>query len=92
MIAVKHGGDSAVENLALACVICNRYKGSDIASIDSESGELTPLFHPRVDPWDNHYENRNGRIHALTAKGRVTVRLLRMNRSTRIKERQLLSR
>jgi 5-methylcytosine-specific restriction endonuclease McrA len=27
----KHGGPSEIDNLALACVFCNRYKGSDIA-------------------------------------------------------------
>ena len=90
VIAVKHGGQTVVENLALCCTVCNRFKGSDIASIDSETGQLTPLFHPRVDRWDDHFEFRNGEILGLTASGRVTVRLLRMNRRTRIKERQLL--
>ena len=92
VIAVKHGGETAAENLALCCAICNRFKGSDIASIDSETGQLTPVFRPRLDRWDDHYEFRNGEIAGLTAKGRVTVRLLRMNRPTRIKERQLLQR
>src|SRR5580693_1451103 len=92
VIATKHGGQTVLENLALCCTICNRFKGSDIASIDPESGKLTALFHPRLDRWDDHYEFRNGEILGLTAKGRVTVRLLRMNRPTRIKERQLLGR
>ena len=90
VIAVKHGGKTAAENLALCCSICNRFKGSDIASIDPESGNLTPLFHPRVDRWEDHFQVRDGEILALTARGRVTVRLLRMNNSARIKERQLL--
>ena len=92
VIAVKHGGQTVVENLALCCAVCNRFKGSDIASIDPETGHLTPLFHPRLDSWDDHYEFRNGEILGLTATGRVTVRLLRMNRPTRVKERQLLRR
>ena len=92
VIAVKHGGRAVVENLALCCTVCNRFKGSDIASIDPETGQLTPLFHPRIDCWDDDHELRNGEIFGLTAKGRVTVRLLRMNRLTRIKERQLLQR
>jgi len=49
VIAVKHGGQTVAENPALCCAICNRFKGSDIASIDPESGQLTPFFHPRVD-------------------------------------------
>jgi hypothetical protein len=92
VIAVKHGGRPLVENLALCCAVCNRFKGSDIASIDSETGQLTPLFNPRLDRWDDHYEFRNGEILGLTARGRITVRLLQMNRPTRIKERQLLGR
>ena len=90
VIAVKHGGQTAVENLALCCSICNRFKGSDIASIDPETAQLTPLFHPRLDRWEDHHEVRDGQVIGLTATGRVTVRLLRMNRPTRIKERQLL--
>jgi hypothetical protein len=89
VIAVKHGSRTSAENLALSCTVCNRFKGSDIASIDSNTGQLTPLFHPRLDRWDDHYEFRNGEIIGLTARGRVTVRLLRMNHPTRIKERQL---
>jgi hypothetical protein len=92
VIAVKHGGQTVLENLALCCTVCNRFKGSDIASIDPETGQLTPLFHPRVDRLDDHYEILNGEILGVTAKGRATVRILRMNRATRIKERQLLQR
>jgi hypothetical protein len=92
VIAVKHGGQSAPENLALCCTVCNRFKGSDIASIDPETGQLTPLFHPRLDRWDDHYTFRDGEIVGVTATGRVTVSLLRMNRPTRVKERQLLRR
>jgi hypothetical protein len=36
-----------------------------------------------------HYQLRDGEILALTDRGRVTIRLLRMNRPTRIKERLL---
>ena len=92
VIAVKRGGQTVPENLALCCTVCNRFKGSDIASLDSETGQLTPLFHPRHERWDDHHEFRNGEILGLTATGRVTIRLLQMNRPTRIKERQLLQR
>src|SRR5580658_11176240 len=76
VIAVKHGGRTIVENLALCCAVCNRFKGSDIASIDSKTGQLTPLFHRRLDSWYEHFELRDGELLGLTAKGRATVRLL----------------
>jgi len=90
VISLKHGGQTVTGNLALCCVVCNRFKGSDIASIDPETEQLTPLFNPRVDHWTDHYRVRNGEIVALTAVGRVTVRLLRMNGAARTRERQLL--
>lgn len=90
VIAVKHGGKTVAANLALCCTICNRFKGSDIASIDPESGQITPLFRPRNDRWDDHFQVRDGEVLGLTATGRVTVQLLRMNRPARIRERQLL--
>src|SRR5262252_6064017 len=37
------------------CVICNRYKGTDIAAIDQSSGEIARLFDPRRDVWSDHF-------------------------------------
>ena len=90
VVAMKHGGRTVAGNLALACALCNRFKGSDIASIDPQTGELTPLFHPRIDIWEDHYEFRDGEILGLTVWGRATVFLLRMNRPARVRERQIL--
>ena len=90
VIAAKHGGETVAGNLALCCAVCNRFKGNDIASIDPETGQLAPLFHPCLDRSDDHFQIRGGEILALTAKGRVTIRLLRMNRPARISERKIL--
>lgn len=38
VIAEKHGGQTEASNLALACTICNKYKGSDLASVDAVNG------------------------------------------------------
>ena len=37
IIAEKHGGETASENLALACFDCYRFKGTDIASLDPKT-------------------------------------------------------
>src|SRR5579883_3140247 len=41
-IAQKHGGPTEAENLALSCALCNKNKGSDIASLDSVTEGLAP--------------------------------------------------
>jgi len=49
IIPRQHGGADATDNLALACHHCNLHKGSDLAGLDPESGQLTRLFNPRAD-------------------------------------------
>jgi 5-methylcytosine-specific restriction endonuclease McrA len=34
VISRKHGGSSNTGNPAYACVLCNRYKGTDVAALD----------------------------------------------------------
>lgn len=91
IISRKHGGSSEKGNLAFACVRCNAWKGTDIAAVDQPSGELVRLFHPRRDRWALHFRLEGIIIDPLTAQGRVTARLLRLNIDQRIVERRLLS-
>jgi hypothetical protein len=44
VIAEKQGGQTTLGNLALSCTARNRCKGSDISSIDSETGTLVSLL------------------------------------------------
>jgi hypothetical protein len=88
--AEKHGGTTTEGNLCFCCWICNRHKGTDLTSRDPETGEITLLYHPRKDLWSDHFRLNGAQIEALTPVGRVTVRLLQMNKSTRIKEREIL--
>jgi 5-methylcytosine-specific restriction endonuclease McrA len=62
IIAEKHGGLTESENLALSCSLCNKHKGSDIASIDPETKNITPLFNPRHDSWHDHFELQDGML------------------------------
>jgi len=91
LIAVKHGGRTISANLALACFDCNRFKGSDIGSIDPVTGELVALFNPRAQRWSEHFLLNGGQIIPLTAVGRVTERLLRLNLPTRVEIRERLA-
>jgi len=90
VVSRKHGGSSDLDNLAYACVLCNRRKGSDIASINATTGEAISLFHPRRDLWTNHFRIAGGVIEPLTDAGIATVRLLRLNTTERVAERRLL--
>lgn len=83
-IARKHGGSTQAPNVAFACFECNRAKGSDIASYDQETGDLTPLYNPRQQPWLQHFRFNGPLIEPLTAVGRVTVALLRVNAPARV--------
>ena len=81
IVAEKHRGETVSGNLALACMLCNKYKGSDLSSIDPETGEIVRLFHPRNDEWDDHFTLLPlGLIDPQTPVGRVTISLLRLNR------------
>ena len=90
IISRKHGGTSAMENLAFACYLCNRYKGSDVGSIDPATGNYVRLFHPRQDRWEEHFRIAGAVVEPLTAIGAATTRLLRLNASARVIERQIL--
>ena len=54
--ARQHGGLTVLENLALACLHCNRHKGPNLAGADPNTGEIIRLFHPRTDRWTEHFE------------------------------------
>lgn len=90
IIAEKHGGLTQEDNLALSCSLCNKHKGSDLASIDPQTGEITPLYHPRRDHWSDHFGLTGAEFTPLSPVGRVTVRLLQLNRGDRVEERRLL--
>ncbi|TVQ06797.1 MAG: HNH endonuclease [Leptolyngbya sp. DLM2.Bin27] len=88
IIAEKHGGTTALENLALACPYCNRAKGTDLGSIDSETNQLTPFFNPRTQNWREHFNLDGATIVPQTAEGRVTVFILQFNHPDRLQERE----
>ena len=88
IIPTKHGGRDSNDNLCLACPDCNGYKGSDIASFDPLTGDLTRFYNPRAQQWDDHFElHVDTTIVGLTQEGRATVAILRLNLPRRVIER-----
>ncbi|PAX58303.1 HNH endonuclease [Brunnivagina elsteri] len=90
IIAVKHGGETSDDNLALSCLSCNRHKGSDFATIDQITKEIVPLFNPRRQVWDEHFSLENAIIEGKTQMGQGTAKLLQFNVPNRVLERQVL--
>ncbi len=74
VIPIKHGGSDDTNNLALACLKCNGFKGPNVAALDPLTGHATKLFNPRRQRWDDHFLlNADTTITGLTPEGRVTV-------------------
>ena len=88
IIALQHGGPDDEDNLALACSYCNLHKRPNLSGIDPETGTIEPLFHPRRQHWDEHFEVRGAYLVGKTPTGRVTVRVLNMNDDARVDLRQ----
>ncbi len=91
IVALKHRGRTHEDNLAWACFLCNRFKGSDLASIDVETGQVVRLFNPRTDDWSTHFRLQDGRIIPLTPVARVTEYLLQFNLPENVAFRKSLS-
>jgi hypothetical protein len=79
IVARQHGGLTVLDNLAFACLHCNRHKGPNIAGRDPRTGELIRLFHPRQDEWNVHFEWTGAALTGRTAVGRATIRVLAIN-------------
>jgi hypothetical protein len=90
--ARKHRGGSDVANLCWSCAQCNAAKGPNVAGHDPTTDALVPLFNPRTDDWGVQFVWRGGRLAGLTAVGRATIDVLRINDANRIAHRRLLMR
>jgi hypothetical protein len=91
IISRKHGGRTALANLALACLDCNVTKGSDLGSMSRASGILIPFFNPRRDKWTDHFHLDGHRVVPLTDTGEVTCRMLGFNARNRLQKRQAIA-
>jgi len=84
VIATQHGGETTLDNLAYACFQCNRLKGPNLASLDPTTGAVTTLFNPRAERWSAHFHLIDALVVPLTAVGRATASLLRLNDPERV--------
>jgi len=90
VVAHQHGGPTILDNLALACLHCNRHKGPNIAGRDPATGELDRLFHPRQDRWSEHFEWEGAKLVGKPVIGRITIQVLAINASDFLGVREAL--
>lgn len=83
----KHGGTDEIGNLALACIDCNLHKGANLTVIDPDTGQVTGLFNPRSERWEEHFKWDGFVLTGITAAGRTTVRVLDINSDDQIQVR-----
>jgi len=81
IVPLAAGGTDHPPNLCLACYRCNEFKGAQTTGMDSLTSMVNPLFHPNQQNWSDHFAwSQDGlSIVPLTAVGRVTIDILRMN-------------
>ncbi len=90
VIAHQHGGTTESENLALACLKCNLYKGPNLSGIDPDTGAIVLLFNPRTQVWRAHFRWDGSLLVGITPTARATIRVLDINSATRIAARDTL--
>lgn len=87
--AGKHQGPTVADNLAWACFPCNNHKGPNVAGY-AETDEIQPLFNPRQDVWDEHFEWNGPELVDRTPKGAATINVLAINLPDRVAFRREL--
>ncbi len=87
---LKHRGQTSLLNLALSCVVCNLYKGTDFATFGATDDEVVLLFNPRKHSWWEHFKLEGAEIVGLTPIGIATVTILQFNLPNRVMQRQAL--
>jgi hypothetical protein len=79
IIALKHGGNSDLMNLALACTTCNFYKGTDLSTMLLPDTTLVRLFNPREQIWDEHFYVEDCIFYPKSKIGEATIKVLKLN-------------
>jgi 5-methylcytosine-specific restriction endonuclease McrA len=94
VIPVAHAGDTSLDNLALCCQGCNSRKSNRTHAIDPATGESAPLYNPRLQEWNDHFEWSADFLVVIgtTAIGRTTVAALGLNREGIVSLRRALRR
>lgn len=75
------------DNLVLADIDWNPYKGLNLTGIDPDTNKVTELFHLRRQQWNDHFAWKGIIVVGQTAVGRTTARVLEMNSDDQLEPR-----
>lgn len=77
-----------LDNLLLACQICDRSKADEFPVDDNDE---PMLLNPRTDNYQEHIrlEKKTGLLNPITNKGKITIELLNLNRMALVEQRKL---
>lgn len=81
ILPLAKGGKNSLENLCLACELCNQYKWTQTEAIDPQTDQIIALFNPRQQKWIDHFcwSIDGTEIIGKTPCGRATIAALKFN-------------
>ena len=84
------GGTNDIENLAYACMLCNRLKWNKTMALDPVTQLNVRLYNPRTDVWENNFQWSGDylSIIGISSTGRAMVVALQLNREKLIQYRK----
>jgi hypothetical protein len=93
IIPRSKGGETVLDNLALACQGCNNHKYTRTTGYDGVNQRPVALYHPRQHQWHEHFAwNQDFTLLVgLTPTGRATVETLQLNREGLVNLRRVLT-
>ncbi len=93
IMPLAQGRDDDESNLCYACPRCNGSKHATTDAVDPLTGENVDLFNPRKQVWTEHFTwaDDNATILGVTACGRVTIDVLKINRVENLSFRKLMA-
>ena len=82
IIALAQNGSNDLDNIAYSCSGCNGRKGIKLTAVDPLTQQEVPLFHPRNDNWEDHFEWSPdfSQVVGISPIGRATIEALLLNR------------
>ncbi len=88
VLPIARSGKTTFANLAWACPGCNLHKSDRVEALDPATGESVPLFNPRADRWEAHFDWRSYHVVPTSAVGRATAAALELNHPRRLQIRR----